>query len=81
MSQNIFSSPQLLTQNAFYQVIKINSLVIINVYLPTDYGDEKSEQKFALACKKIGRELREQWMSGLQVMIIGDFNCNLEDKP
>jgi len=60
-------------------VIKINSLVIINVYLPTDYGDERSEQKFALACKKIGRELREQRMSGLQVMIIGDFNCNLED--
>ncbi|KAK2710327.1 hypothetical protein QYM36_013846 [Artemia franciscana] len=61
-------------------MIKINSLVIIDVPLPTDYGDERSKQKFALVCKKIDREQRKQQTAGHQVMIIGDFNCNFEDK-
>jgi exonuclease III len=50
-----------------------------NVYLPTNYNNIVSEQKYAIACKRLGNSIKKVLSDGLPLVILGDFNCNIED--
>ena len=49
------------------------------VYLPTDYRDLVSEDQFTAACAKLVRSVRERLDKHGQVIVVGDFNCDLND--
>ena len=54
---------------------------IMNVYLPTNYRNEKSEAKFMGACKKLCKLIKKNAKSAVtRSILIGDFNFDLTDK-
>jgi len=42
-----------------YLAVTVDNLVIVDLYLPTNYKDEASEGKFAIACRKVAKKDRE----------------------
>ena len=62
-----------------FLAVRIESCVFINVYLPTDYKDERSERLFALSCEKLNSCISKIKRHGFSCVIIGDFNCNLSE--
>ena len=36
-----------------YLAVTVDNLVIVNLYLPTNYRDEAFERKFSIACRKV----------------------------
>ena len=49
------TNSELFAKSDHFLAVKVGDTVIVNVYLPTDYRDENSETKFALACRKLGK--------------------------
>ena len=63
-----------------FLAVRINNVVLINVYLPTDYRDEKSERLFAISVARLAKCLETVKEQGLSCVIVGDFNCDLTKK-
>ena len=63
----------------FFLAVRVKEYVIVNVYLPTDYRNDRSEFLFTSACEKLGSCLSKIRLLGKCCIIIGDFNCNLTD--
>ena len=61
-----------------FLAIRLDNLLVINVYLPTDYRDDKSDSAFAISAAKLARCLKKAERESLECIIVGDFNCNLE---
>ena len=49
-------------------------LLVLNVYMPTDYGDEESLEKYTNVCANICATFTDCDIANL--MVIGDFNCH-----
>ena len=60
-----------------YLAVTVDNLVIVNLYLPTNYRDEASERKFAIACRKVAKLLKKIEKMNRKCILIGDFNCDL----
>ena len=60
-----------------FLAVRVGETVIINVYLPTDYRDDCSKMKFALACKELGKCMNKISASHLHWILLGDFNCDI----
>ena len=43
----------------YYLAVTVDNSVIVNHYLPTNYRDEASESKLAIACKKVAKLLKK----------------------
>ena len=71
--------PACLQQSEHFQLIKCGDFIVANVYLPTNYNNIVSEQKFPIACKTLGISIKKVLRVGLPLVILGDFNCNIED--
>ncbi|XP_065583954.1 uncharacterized protein LOC136042989 [Artemia franciscana] len=71
--------PVCVEQNEWFQAAKMHGVFFVNVYLPTNYNDIASEKKFAKACQKLGKCLLSLVQKSCPVIILGDFNCNLDD--
>ena len=50
---------KLFTSSNHFLAGRVGETVIINEYLPTDYSDDCSEMKFALACKELGKRVNK----------------------
>lgn len=48
-------------------------LVLLNVYMPTEYRDDHSLEKYTNVCSQLGAILMDS--EAAQFMILGDFNC------
>ena len=64
---------ELFASSDHFEAVTVGETVIINVYLPTDYRDDCSEMKFALACKELAKCMNKTSSSHLQ----RDFNCDI----
>ena len=53
------------------------NLVVVNVYLPTDYRDDHSDSLFARSIAKLSECLLLAKRRKLPTVILGDFNCPL----
>ena len=62
-----------------FMVIRAGNLVIVNVYLPTNYSDEESDNRFSKAVRALAKCLKTIMLSKLECVIIGDYNCDLAD--
>ena len=62
-----------------FLAVRIESCVFINVYLATDYKDERLERLFALSCEKLNSCISKIKRQGFSCVVIGDFNCNLSE--
>ena len=60
-----------------YLAMTVDNLVIVNLYLPTNYRDEASERKFAIACRKVAQLLKKIEKMNRKCILIGYFNCDL----
>ena len=60
-----------------YLTVTVDNMVIVNLYLPTNYRDEASERKFAIACRKVAKLLKKIEKMNRKCILIGDFNCDL----
>ena len=68
---------ELFASSNHFLAVRVGETVIINVYLPTDYRDDCSEMKFALACKELGKCMNKISASHLHWILLGDFNCDI----
>ena len=60
--------------------IQMSDLVVNNVYLPTNYGDQSSERTFHTAVRLLTKCIKQSTWKKSRCLIIGDFNCNLADE-
>ena len=60
-----------------YLAITVDDLIIVNLYLPSNYRDVASERKFAIACRKVAKLLKKIKKMNRKCMLIVDFNCDL----
>jgi exonuclease III len=68
-----------LQQSEHFQLIKCEDSIVANVYLPTNHNNIVLEQKFAIASKRLRNSIKKVLRDGLPLVILGDFNCNIED--
>ena len=62
-----------------FLAVKIQDMVIVNVYLPTDYRDDRSDRLFAISIARLSKCIDKIKKHGLSCLITGDFNCDLEN--
>ena len=62
-----------------FLAISSGSIAFFNVYLPTNYHDDKSEREFMNAVHELAKCLKSVAQRDLQCVVMGDFNCNLLD--
>ena len=62
-----------------FLAISSGSIAFFNVYLPTNYHDDKSERKFMNAVRELAKCLKSVTQRDLHCLVLGDFNCNLLD--
>jgi exonuclease III len=70
---------QLFSQNECFVAVKIGEAYVFSVYLPTDYRDIASEERFSVACSQLVRSVQDCHDKHGQVIVVGDFNCDLND--
>lgn len=63
-----------------FLAVRINNVVLINVYLPTDYRDVESERLFAISMVRLAKCLENVKKQALSCVIVGEFNCDLTTK-
>ena len=66
---------KLLAETDYFIAAKLENHVVINVYLPTNYSNEKSVSRFASACKLLGRFVKK--VASNSVITSGDFNVDI----
>ncbi|KAK2701248.1 hypothetical protein QYM36_020087 [Artemia franciscana] len=54
--------------------------LVMSVFMPTDYKNDKSERKFVLVCKKLATAIADARRRGFKVVLTGDMNCDMR-KP
>jgi len=62
-----------------FLAVKIQDMVIVNVYLPTDYRDNRSDRLFAISIARLSKCIDKIKKYGFSRLITGDFNCDLEN--
>ena len=62
-----------------FMFIRAGNLVIVNVYLPTNYSNDESDNRFSKAVRALAECLNTIMLSKLECVIIGDYNCDLAD--
>lgn len=72
-------SAKLVEQQDSFIAVDVYGIVLICVYLPTNYKNDRSERKFNLSCEKLAKCVLRIKQSGHEYLIIGDFNCDLTD--
>ena len=65
--------------NDNFLAIRVEGCVFINVYLPTNYHDERSERAFTYSSDKLGQCINRIRSLSLQCILVGDFNCDLNE--
>ena len=64
----------------FFISIQMSNLVVINVYLPTNYRDQSSERRFHTEVRLLAKCFKQSAWKKSRCLIIGDFNCNFVDE-
>lgn len=72
-----FYSPTLYDECDYYIAFRLCELVIINVYLPCDRNSLRSMNNFSKACESLKRLLVQIVSDGLNWMVFGDVNCDI----
>jgi len=62
-----------------FLAVRIQNVVVLNVYLPTNYRDDRSERLFAISVARLSKCLGKIKEQGLCCIVTGDFNCDLTD--
>ena len=70
---------QLAGEDEHYIAVKTGDTDVFSVYLPTDYRDLASKEGFTAACAKLVHSVRECLDKHFQVIVVGDFNRDLND--
>ena len=61
-----------------FLAISSGSIAFFNVYLATNYHDDKSERKFVNAVRELAKCPKSVTQRDLHCVVMGDFNCNLD---
>jgi len=59
-------------------IITLGDILLINVYMPTDYNDDLSYDKYIDICTKIMVLFTDTGVSYL--IVAGDFNCKVDSR-
>jgi hypothetical protein len=68
----------ILSSDSFVPV-QLLDVAIFSAYMPTDYHNLNSEQKFGIVCSKLANTVVESQKQGLTAIVAGDMNGNLND--
>ena len=63
----------------FYIAVKIKNTVVLSVYIPTNYRNVQSDNKFNIACGKVAAVATLCAAEKISCIIAGDMNSNLSD--
>ena len=63
----------------FYVSVDLDYLVLVCVYMPTNYRNEESSRKYASAWASLSETLHKITAANKPLLICGDFNTDLKD--
>ena len=59
-----------MSSSDIHAAILVKIIIVISVFMPTDYKNDKSERKFVLVCKKLATAIADVRRRGLKWLLL-----------